>query len=318
MVKKKIMYIIGVPFLFFVVRELYGAADYIFNLTIARGDKLSLSKLIDLKNEEKVLQEDIDNEQRDINEWKLKIRNAECNIKSFDDLPLFGKIYLQQEHTDNWVVIAHGYGGDGDLMNYAAKKFFENGYNVVLPDLRSHGKSGGDYIGMGWKDRLDIIEWCRKIINGNENCKIILYGVSMGAATVLMAGGEKLPPNIRAIIADCSYESVTDVVAHQMQSVLKFPAHPFVDIVGIVCKLRAGYDFKEASVIKQVRKCKIPILFFHGDSDSFVPTEMVYKLYDNAKVEKDLLIIKGAGHGVSAMVGKNVYWNKVFQFVNNK
>ena len=314
--KRNIFFVCGIPILLFIIREIYGAADYVYKLTLTRGDKLFLANCTDLENEEKALKEDMDREGHEIEEWLKNIKAVHCNIKSLDGLALFGKIYIQSKYTDNWVVIVHGYGGDCDLMTYAAKRFFERGYNVVVPDLRCHGNSEGDYIGMGWRDRLDIIEWCRKIINGNAESKIVLYGVSMGGATVLMASGEKLPPNIKAIIADCSYESVDNIISYQLKEVFHIPPHPFVDVVSMVYRKKTGYGFRDASVIRQVRKCSLPILFCHGDSDRLVPTNMVYKLYNNAKCKKDLMVIKGAGHGVSAMIGKRGYWDRVFKFIN--
>ena len=115
---------------------------------------------------------------------------TENYIESSDGLKLHSYIVSQDNKTDKWAIVVHGYGGSGKLMSDRAKYFYEMGYNVLIPDLRGHGKSEGEYIGMGWKDRLDIISWINFIIKDNSNAKIILHGTSMGAATVFMASGK--------------------------------------------------------------------------------------------------------------------------------
>lgn len=316
--KKKVFSLAGIAFLAFLIREVFGAANYVVSVVLSRGDKMFLARCADLNKEESTLEQEVKEEGVEIVKWLEEVRRVGCKIQSADGLPLFGEIFLREKYTDKWVVVVHGYGGVGRQMYYAVKRFYDKGYNVVLPDLRCHGSSGGDYIGMGWKDRLDIIEWCRKIINGNPKCKIVLYGVSMGGATVLMAGGEVLPKNVVKIISDCSYKSAMDILAYQLKEVFKIPPHPFVDIIDLVCKKRAGYRLREASAIKQVKKCRLPILFFHGDCDKLVPTDMVYRLYEACESKKHIFIVKGAGHGVSAMVGKRAYWDRVFKFLDEE
>lgn len=135
---------------------------------------------------------------RDNEKWLDKESNyTENYIESSDGLKLHAYMVNQNENSDKWAIVVHGYGGSGKLMRAKAKYFYEMRYNVLIPDLRGHGKSEGEYIGMGWKDRLDIINWINFIIKGNSNSKIVLHGTSMGAATVLMASGEDLPSNVK-------------------------------------------------------------------------------------------------------------------------
>ncbi|MGV2687118.1 alpha/beta hydrolase, partial [Clostridium perfringens] len=123
------------------------------------------------------------------------------------------------------------------------------GYNVLIPDLRAHGNSEGSYIGMGWNDRLDIIEWINLIIKNYENTEIILHGVSMGAATVSMVSGENLPNNVKVIIADCGYTSVWKQFSHKLKGLYSLPDFPVMHASSLVSKFRAGYNLRKASAL---------------------------------------------------------------------
>lgn len=311
--KRNLLFALSVIFSV-IFMEIYKAAVYLYNIALARSDKTFLAKLANLQNEAKTLYKDIEKEEENLINWLENTKTKYYNIGSYDNLILFGTVYLQDRFTDKWVILVHGYGGHGGMMNYAAKMFHEFGYNVVVPDCRGHGKSQGDYIGMGWHDRLDIISWAEKIIKGNKDCKIILYGVSMGGSSVLMASGEKLPQNIKCIISDSAYTSVYNVFSYQLKKMYKLPSFPFLNIVSCICKFRTGYFFREASTIKQLKKCKIPVLLIHGKNDDFVSVDMVYELYECANCFKDILVVKNSGHGIAAMIDKKNYWKKVYNF----
>ena len=223
-----------------------------------------------------------------------------------------------EKESKVWVIAVHGYTDSAYFMVGAAKKFLHYGYNVLMPDLRAHGKSEGKYIGMGWLDRLDLMQWIDYLIATYGNIKIILYGISMGAATVMMASGERLPSNVRAIIEDCGYTSVWDIFESELDKRFSLPTFPVLNISNGVAKLKAGYDFKEASSVDQLKKCQKPMLFIHGGKDDFVPTYMVYEVYDAANCEKDLYIVDEAGHAEAKDCDVDAYWNKVFSFINEK
>ena len=105
------------------------------------------------------------------------------------------------------------------------------------------------------------------------------HGLSMGAATVLMASGEELPREVKAIIADSPYESVYQLFEYQMKRMFHLPAFPLLDSTSGLTKIRAGYSLREASALKEVERTAVPILYIHGKSDTFVPTEMTKDLY---------------------------------------
>lgn len=216
-----------------------------------------------------------------------------------------------------WVIAVHGYTDSAYFMVGAAKQFLNYGYNVLMPDLRAHGKSEGKYIGMGWLDRLDLMQWIDYLIATYGNIKIILYGISMGAATVMMASGERLPSNVRAIIEDCGYTSAWEEFAYELKTLFHMPTFPALYNANVITKIRARYSLKKASAIKQVAKSKTPTLFIHGDKDKFVPFYMLDKLYEAASCKKEKLVIKNAGHTEAQAIEPERYWRVVRRFIKH-
>ena len=194
-------------------------------------------------------------------------------------------------------------------------KFYSLGYNVLAVDARAHGDSEGTKIGMGWPERMDVIEWIKLILSWDSDAKIILHGVSMGAATVLMASGEALPENVKVVIADCGYTSEWDEFRREAD-VLHIPWFPVLNVASELSKLYDGYNFKQASAIEQVKKSRIPTLFIHGSEDELVPYDMLGELYSAASCEKECLTVNGAGHALSSSVEPELYWNTVERFID--
>ncbi len=250
-------------------------------------------------------------------EWLEKKSGYEdVYLTSFDNLKLHGYKIINKNKTNKWAVVVHGYTSEGELVSSKAKHLYEMGYNILIPDLRAHGKSDGDYIGMGWDDREDIIDWINTLVKENKNAEIILHGTSMGAATVLMVSGEKLPSNVEAIVADCGYTSVWDEFTYQLKALYNLPAFPVMNASSIVTKFKAGYWLGEASAINQVEKSETPILYIHGDKDDFVPYYMMDELYEKTNSPKEKLTIKNAGHAEGDLVNPELYWSTVETFLN--
>lgn len=249
--------------------------------------------------------------------WLLNDSNyTDEYITSSDKLKLHSYKVTNQNNSNKWVIAVHGYTSEGINMSTYAKHYYDNGYNVLIPDLRAHGLSEGNYIGMGWDDRLDIISWINSILNENPNAEIILHGVSMGASTVLMTSGEEIPSNVKAIVADCGYTSVWDEFAYQLDDLFSLPEFPILNVSSMVAKIRAGYFLGEASSLEQVKNSKTPILYIHGDKDDFVPYYMMEELYNATKSEKEMLTIKGAEHAKASEVNPEAYWSTVNNFIN--
>ena len=229
-----------------------------------------------------------------------------------DSLRLHGKLF--KNSGTKYALVCHGYTSKAKHMAGFVNKFHSLGYNVLAVDARAHGDSEGTKIGMGWVERFDVIEWIKYIISLEPDAQIILHGVSMGASTVLMASGEELPKNVKAIIADCGYTSEWDEF-RQEADVLHIPWFPVLNASSAISKVRDGYDFKQASAVEQVKKSSIPTLFIHGSKDELVPYGMLNELYSAANCEKEILTIQGAGHALSSSVAPELYWNTVETFL---
>lgn len=248
--------------------------------------------------------------------WVACTGQDEVRINTFDGIGLWAKYYKPLADSHDWLIAVHGYKKDSQNVRNVAMRFSQQAYNVLTPDLRAHGKSGGDHIGMGWLDRLDMLNWIDYILHRDPQAKIVLYGRSMGAAAVMMTAGEKLPPNVCAIIEDCGYTSVYDMFVSQLDYQFHLPPFPIINAVGVTTSWRAGYDIKEASSSNQLRKATVPILFIHGREDHYVPCEMVYQLYDIPNVYKEILIVPGAEHGNASTIDPEQYFSTVFNFLS--
>lgn len=255
------------------------------------------------------------NEPRFQDTWIYDYKDKEdVFINSFDNLKLHGYI-LKTENSDKWAITVHGYTNKAESMSAMAYKYHSLGYNILMPDLRGHGKSEGSYVGMGWHDRLDILKWIDLIIRENKDAKILLHGISMGAGTVMMVSGEELPENVKVIIEDCGYTSAKEQLAYNLKTMFKLPSFPILNFCSLITKIKDNYFISEASAIKQLQKAKVPILFIHGDKDKFVPFYMLDKLYNACSSKKDKLIIKDVGHAKSESLKSDLYWNKVEDFI---
>lgn len=259
-------------------------------------------------------------EKTEVKKWLEETPQEKLEIKAKDDITLRATAYYnktENQENHNWVIVAHGYRSKPSWVASIGMHFYkEKGYNVLIPSMRATEESEGKYIGMGWLDKDDIIGWINKIILKDKNAKIILHGSSMGAATVLMASGEKLPSNVKAIIADSSYTSVWDIFKSELKARFNLPPFPLMQMFRVIAKIQAKYDIKEASVIDQVKKSNTPTLLIHGDADDFVPVTMEPKIYNAIPVEKDQLIIHGAGHTKSRYREPETYYKKVYEFID--
>lgn len=217
--------------------------------------------------------------------------------------------------SDVWVIVVHGYTGKASDQYGYAKGFYDMGYNVLVPDLRGHGLSEGNYIGMGWDDRLDVLGWIDYVIKNNKDAQIVLHGVSMGGATVMMTAGEQLPDNVKCIIEDSGYTSVWNEFSYQLKALFNLPSFPVLQCASVVGKLRAGYWISDASAIDQLANATKPMLFIHGDKDDFVPFYMLDEVYNAANVEKEKLVIEGSAHAKALQTNPELYWKTVTQFV---
>ena len=316
---KKIVIVIISLVLVLLIGGLGFVGNYFFEYALLRQEGIVTAANVDPNAPKSVeTMAEVANKERakeEVDKWLENVKTEETTIESEDGLRLWGKMYFQEEQSDKWVIIAHGYTSSHEDVQPIALNFYNQGYNVLTPDMRAHGNSEGKFIGMGWLDRKDMLKWIEYVVRVDSKAQIVLYGESMGGATVMMTSGEELPSNVKAIVEDCGYTSVWEMFEAQLYERFGLPSFPILNAAKAVTQIRAKYDISEASALEQVKKSVTPILFTHGGNDNYVPTEMIYRLYDAATCEKDMLIIDGAGHGAAPDVDPETYYEKVFSFL---
>lgn len=217
-------------------------------------------------------------------------------------------------------VVVHGYTNNSiDMLHIARIYNKEMHYNVVLPDLHGHGLSQGDDIQMGWFDRLDVLKWIdlapKMFSTVGDSMRLVVHGISMGAATTMCVSGECTPDYVKCFVEDCGYTSAWDEFAHELRGRFSLPEFPLLYTASWLTQAKYGWSFKEASPLKQVAKCKKPMFFIHGDKDTFVPTWMVYPLYEAKPQPKQLWIAPGSEHAFAYRDHREEYIKKVEAFV---
>lgn len=240
-------------------------------------------------------------------------------LTSFDGLKLHAVYFPAVEgggFGNRAVICFHGYTGEG-LSNHIAiaEYFLKNGYAVLLPDARAHGKSEGKYIGFGCLDRQDALGWIYWAVGEcGDTVKILLHGTSMGGATVLMASGLELPPNVKGIVSDCGFTSPKEVFTHVLHNMYHLPAFPAIPGADLLNRKLAGYGMDECNAGREVQKAKVPILFIHGSADTFVPCAMCHEMYERCQSPKRMLIVEGAAHAESYYKDRETYEKALTEF----
>jgi len=243
---------------------------------------------------------------------KPDFKEENWTIDSFDGLKLHAKVFFPAENSNRWAILVHGYGRDGRFAYDYADEYLKRGWNVLIPDLRAAGQSEGKFITMGALESKDIALWAEKI---PQNSKVIMHGVSMGAATVLLTAGTQNIKNLCAVVEDCGYTSAYEMFSAQLNEIFGLPEYPVMPCANFVCKIKTGVKISDAAPINFVENIKIPVLFIHGDADKLVPVEMSEKLYEKATATKEKFIVAGAGHADSKRINPEIYFNKVFEFL---
>ena len=235
-------------------------------------------------------------------------------VTSYDGLELFGRYYEKYPGAPMEIMF-HGYRGNAERdLPGGVQRCFQIGRSVLLVDQRCAGNSGGHTITFGIREHRDYLSWvdfaCRHF---GPDVKIILTGISMGASTVLMAGGCELPENVIGILADCGFSSARDIIRTIIPQ-MGIPADLGYPFVRLGAKLWGGFDLEEISPMEMVQKCRVPVIFFHGESDDFVPCDMSRKLYNACASRKKLVTVPGAGHGLAYPVDQEGYLKALREF----
>ena len=241
---------------------------------------------------------------------------TEMEIRSYDALTLRGRYYEKEKGLPIEIQF-HGYRGDSDRdLSGAVLRAFAVDRNALIIDHRGSGRSDGHVITFGVKETRDCLAWIDHAISYfGEDVRLHLTGISMGAATVLMASGEDLPPQVKGVLADCPYSSAKRIIKKVIRD-LGLPAGLCYPFVRLGARLYGGFDPNRAEPIEAVKHAKVPFFLYHGDADGFVPCEMSDELYAACASEKKRLIkIKGADHGIAYSVNKEYYLETLNQFI---
>ena len=245
-------------------------------------------------------------------EYIYSLNPEDLYINSFDNLKLHA-IFINN-NTNKTIICVHGYKAKDGLYDFGMSARFLNslGYNLLFVDNRAHGLSQGKYIGFGVLDSIDVNSWVDYLVTNMNQETIILYGMSMGAATVMNAQNNKA----KAIIADCAFASGYDEVAYQIKKMYHLPPFPIIPISNVLLKLLAHYSLKEKEAYKSIKNYKNNLLIIHGDKDHFVPTGDAYKIFDNATCHKKILIVPGASHAKSYLKDTKLYEQTIKEFLD--
>ena len=249
-------------------------------------------------------------------EYIYSLNPEDLYINSFDNLKLHA-LFINN-NTNKTIICVHGYKAKDGLYDFGMSAKFLNslGYNLLFVDNRAHGLSQGKYIGFGVLDSIDVNSWIDYLVTNMKQETIILYGMSMGAATVLNTDSSPDSSPVKAIIADCGFASGYDEVAYQIKKMYHLPAFPLVPISNILLKLIAHYSLKEKEAYRSIKNYKNNLLIIHGGKDRFVPTSDAYKIFDNATCHKKILIVPGASHAKSYLKDTELYEQTIKEFLD--
>ena len=225
--------------------------------------------------------------------------------------------YIPAKSDHRWAILAHGYGRDQRYTRDYAEVYLKQGYNVLSPDLCASGESEGKYITMGINESEEVAKWAAKVKERDANAEIVLHGVSMGAATVMLAAGRYEISGLAAVIEDCGYTSAYEMFTSQLGVIFGLPEFPIMTCVDIVSGIKTGVKVSDAAPLKAISSIKVPVLFIHGAADTQVPPSMMERLYNACHTHKKKFVVEGAGHGDAMTVAGKEYWNIVFSFLDD-
>lgn len=250
-------------------------------------------------------------------QWMKEVRalpHEDFYITSFDGLKLHGKYYEYAPGAPIELMF-HGYRGNSDRdLCGGVQRCFSLGRSCLLVDQRASSASDGHVITFGIKEHRDCLHWIDFMVDHfGKDVKIILTGISMGASTVLMAAGYPLPAQVKGVLADCGFSSAKAIICKVIRQLNLPPklTYPFVWLGG---RIFGGFDLESFSAVKAVRHASVPVIFFHGEEDVFVPAQMSEENFDACASRKLLVTIPGAGHGLCYPVDPEGYLKALQNF----
>lgn len=249
--------------------------------------------------------------------WILEARSfpqEDCYITSHDGLKLHAK-YFEYEKGAVTEIMFHGYRGSAERdLSGGIQRCFALGRNVLLIDQRTSCGSEGNVISFGINEHKDCLAWIDFAVKKfGPDVKLVLTGISMGASTVLMAAGKPLPENVVGVLADCGFSSPKKIIQKCARD-LHLPARLLYPFIKLGAKIFGHFDLEEYTPLEAMKTCKVPVIFFHGEDDDFVPCEMSHENYDACTSPKRIVTVPKAGHGLVYLVDNNKYFQNVVEF----
>ena len=254
-------------------------------------------------------------------QWMKEVRampHEDFYITSFDGLKLHGKYYEYAPGAPIELMF-HGYRGNSDRdLCGGVQRCFQLGRSCLLVDQRASSASEGHVITFGIKEHRDCLSWISFMVEHfGQDVKIILTGISMGASTVLMAAGSPLPEQVKGVLADCGFSSAKDIICKVIRQ-LKFPSKLVYPFVRLGAWVFGGFDPESFSAVEAVTKATVPVIFFHGEEDAFVPAEMSRENFDACASRKAFITTPGAGHGLCYPVDPEGYLQALRDFFGSE
>ena len=246
----------------------------------------------------------------------LSASYEKVSITSRDGISLVGRYYHVKDGAPISIIF-HGYRSTlGTDCNGGYSMSVRRGYNVLAVYQRAHRESGGKTITFGVKERFDCLDWISYVNERfGKDTPILLMGLSMGAATVLMAAGLDLPSNVKGVMADCGFSSPKEILQEVIKQ-KKYPLRITYFFVRMSARIFGHFDPEEASAVEALKDAKVPVLIIHGDDDRFVPSRMSRDNYEACASAKEILVVPGAGHGLSYCVDAKAYDKAVENFMD--
>lgn len=240
----------------------------------------------------------------------------DLHVISYDDKVLYGR-FIPCENARATIIQFHGYRSHFAVDFSASMRYYhDKGYNLLMVDQRSHGKSQGKYITFGVKERYDVLSWVTYVtMMLGEDHPIFIGGLSMGAATVCMASDLDFPGKVVGVIADCGFTSPADILGDLAESQYHISRKLAIPFLSFFSRILCGFGLREWSTEEALRNTKLPVSFFHGLEDKLVPYEMSRRSYEACASRKVLTEFPGAGHGTSWLKDKVRYQTVLEDFM---
>ena len=240
--------------------------------------------------------------------WKLKSR---------DGLWLRATHFFPEEESSRWIIVVHGYGCTQQNSWYIASAYLSRGYHVLTPDLRASGESEGQFLTMGFKESEDVEQWAAEIAKRYPDARIVLHGVSMGAAAVMLAAAdEALSGNVVACIEDSGFTSAYHLLALRLEDSFGLPGFPAMNLLDWRCEDLADFSLRHAAPIKVMGRVRLPMLFIHGEKDTLVPPYMADLLYEACRSpKKAIFLAPNSIHGAASQTAHDAYYKTVTEFL---